>query len=70
MTEEMADKYKGRKISITFPDELFERISQVADTEVRSFSQQVVFLCMEAFKARDGQIAPGQNVNKSKLKDD
>ncbi|MHC5916320.1 MAG: ribbon-helix-helix domain-containing protein, partial [Nostoc sp.] len=55
----MADKYKGRKISITFPDELFERISQVADTEVRSFSQQVVFLCMEAFKARDGQIAPG-----------
>lgn len=56
MTEDMADKGKGgRKISITFPDELFERISQTADTEVRSFSQQVVFLCMEAFKARDEQ---------------
>lgn len=52
----MADKGKGgRKISITFPDELYDRISQTADTEVRSFSQQVVFLCMEAFKARDEQ---------------
>lgn len=66
----MADKYKGRKISITFPDQLFERISQAADTEVRSFSQQVVFLCMEAFKARDEQAVPGKNVNKSTLQDD
>jgi hypothetical protein len=53
MHDDMADKYRGRKISITFPEELFERISQTADAEVRSFSQQVVFLCMEAFKTRD-----------------
>lgn len=66
----MADKYKGRKISITFPDQLFERISQAADTEVRSFSQQVVFLCMEAFKARDEQAVAESNVNKSTLQDD
>lgn len=66
----MAGKYKGRKISITFPDQLFERISQAADTEVRSFSQQVVFLCIEAFKARDEQAAQEKNVNKSTLQDD
>lgn len=55
----MADKGKGgRKISITFPDELFDRIGATAEAEVRSFSQQVVFLCMEAFKARDDQNNP------------
>jgi hypothetical protein len=70
VTEEMADKYKGRKISITFPDQLFERISEAADTEVRSFSQQVVFLCMEAFKTRDEEALPDKNVNKSTLQDD
>ncbi|MBD2248136.1 hypothetical protein [Nostoc sp. FACHB-888] len=50
-----SDRYKGKRQTITFPEELFERITKASENETRTFSQQVVHLCIEAFRHRDEQ---------------
>ncbi|NMG11238.1 hypothetical protein [Brasilonema sp. UFV-L1] len=46
------DKYRGKKISVVFPQELFEVIEKLATDESRSNSMMVVQLCKEALKQR------------------
>lgn len=45
-----ADQYKGKRITITFPPELFEKIQKDAIADNRSFSQQTVWLVSQAYK--------------------
>lgn len=46
-------QYKGKRITITFPPELYDKILKASENESRTFSQQTVQLCKEAFKIRD-----------------
>lgn len=48
-----ADKYKGKRITITFPPEVYEQIAKLADNEHRTFSQTTVVLCIESLKSRE-----------------
>ncbi|MDZ8227887.1 ribbon-helix-helix domain-containing protein [Nostoc sp. ChiVER01] len=45
-----ADQYKGKRITITFPPDLYEKVDAAAKEENRSFSQQTVWLVLQAFK--------------------
>ena len=45
-------KYKGKKLSVVFPDNLFEEIERLAVDDVRSISSMVVRLCVEAIENR------------------
>jgi hypothetical protein len=45
-----SDQYKGKRITITFPPELFDKIQRTAEEENRSFSQQTVYLVLQAFR--------------------
>lgn len=47
-----ADRYKGKRQTITFPEEMYEIIEGLAKEETRTFSHQVVHLITEALRAR------------------
>ncbi|KAB8318223.1 hypothetical protein SD81_017235 [Tolypothrix campylonemoides VB511288] len=50
-----SSQYKGKRITITFPTELFDKIAQMAEDDSRPFSQMVVKLCQEAIKERESK---------------
>jgi hypothetical protein len=47
------DRYKSRRVTVNFPDALYEKIALAADKETRTVSQQIVHLCGEAFETRE-----------------
>ncbi|MCC2695337.1 hypothetical protein IQ240_22515 [Nodularia sp. LEGE 04288] len=48
-----SDRYKGKRQTVTFPEEMYDTIERLSKEETRNFSQQVVHLCGEALKARN-----------------
>ena len=44
-----------KRISVSFPKTLYHKIKQLADSEQRSISKQVVFLLLEYFKIIDNK---------------
>jgi metal-responsive CopG/Arc/MetJ family transcriptional regulator len=46
------DKYKGKKLSVVFPQEVFQEIEELSEAETRSMSQMVVQLVKEALSSR------------------
>ncbi|HYX16611.1 MAG TPA: hypothetical protein VE944_20030 [Nostoc sp.] len=50
-----SDQYKGKRITITFPTELYEKVNASAKEDNRSFSQQTVWLVTQAFKLMEGK---------------
>jgi hypothetical protein len=49
----MVDRYKGRKISIVFPQEIYDVIEKLAESDRRTLSGMVVKLCEEALDTRN-----------------
>lgn len=47
------DRYKSRRVTVNFPDALYEKIALAAEKETRTVSQQIVHLCGEAFETRE-----------------
>jgi hypothetical protein len=47
------DRYKSRRVTVNFPEALYERIALAAERETRTVSQQIVHLCNEAFETRE-----------------
>lgn len=47
------DKYKGKKVSVVLPLELYEQIEKLATEDVRSVSSMVVKLCQAAIAAQN-----------------
>jgi hypothetical protein len=45
-------KYKGKRVNVTFPVEVYEQITELASDEIRTVSQMVVVLCREAMLTR------------------
>ncbi|MBD0263123.1 MAG: hypothetical protein ICV78_10470 [Tolypothrix sp. Co-bin9] len=50
-----SDQYKGKRITITFPTELYEKVEASAKEDNRSFSQQAVWLITQAYKLMDSK---------------
>ncbi|MCC5624054.1 hypothetical protein [Nostoc sp. CHAB 5715] len=46
-------EYKGVRRTITFPPEIFDKISELAKEDNRPFSQMVVKLLIEQLKQRE-----------------
>ncbi|MBD2255332.1 ribbon-helix-helix domain-containing protein [Nostoc parmelioides] len=46
-------KYKGKRVNVTFPVEVYEQVAGLASDETRTVSQMVVVLCQEAIAARE-----------------
>jgi len=50
-----AGKYKGVRNTITFPRELYEKITAIAGKEHRSISQQIVYLCQKQLEQLESE---------------
>jgi hypothetical protein len=48
----MADRYKGKKLSVIFPDNIFDILEKLATDDARSNSSMAIILIKEALKAR------------------
>jgi hypothetical protein len=46
-------KYKGKRLTVTMPDEIFSYIESLAQKETRTNSQAALVLLQEAIAARD-----------------
>jgi hypothetical protein len=46
-------KYKGKRVNVTFPIEVYEQVAALGSDETRTVSQIVVVLCQEAMGARE-----------------
>jgi hypothetical protein len=47
------NEYKGKRITVTMPTEVFEALERLAKKEVRSNSQAALFLIQEGLKQRN-----------------
>jgi hypothetical protein len=45
--------YKGKRLTVTMPDEVFDYIEKLAAKETRTNSQTALVLIQEAIKARE-----------------
>lgn len=52
----MVERYKGKKMSIVLPQEVFEIIERIATDQDRSNSYIVVALVKDALKAQGHQL--------------
>lgn len=46
--------YKGKRLTVTMPDEIFSYIESLAEKETRTNSQTALVLLQEAIAAREG----------------
>lgn len=49
----MAPTYKGKRLTVTMPDEIFSYIESLAQKETRTNSQAALVLLQEAIAARE-----------------
>jgi metal-responsive CopG/Arc/MetJ family transcriptional regulator len=45
--------YRGRRIQVTFPNALFEKIEKISEKDTTSLSQTIMQLCLEAIQNRE-----------------
>ncbi|WP_414530354.1 ribbon-helix-helix domain-containing protein [Nodularia chucula] len=46
------DRYKGKRHTVTFPENMYQTIQKMSQEDNRTVSQMIVQLCSEAIKHR------------------